>query len=214
MQLFGYYRSSATYRIRIVLNVKKLDWQYQPVSLIDSEQKSDAFRKLNPAGLVPVLDTGEAVLAQSAAIAEFLEEKHKSPALLPEGAIARARIREMMNTIGCDVHPLQNLRVLKYLQSEFSQDDAGVTRWCREWIAAGFRTFESLVAKHSSERRYCFGDGLTLADAWLIPQVYNARRFELDLAPFPIITAIDQHCSRLGAFVDAHPDRQVDSPKR
>jgi maleylpyruvate isomerase len=213
MQLFGYFRSSATYRIRIVLNLKQVKWQYQPISLIDNEQKSEEFRKLNSAGLVPVLDTGDAVLAQSAAIAEFLEERYPSPSLLPRDATARARVREMMNTIGCDVHPLQNLRVLKYLRSEFSQDDAGVARWCRNWIEFGFQTFETLVARHSSNRRFSFGNALTLADAWLVPQVYNARRFELDLEPFPVITAIDKHCSQLEAFADAHPDRQVDSPK-
>jgi maleylpyruvate isomerase len=213
MQLFGYFRSSATYRIRIVLNVKQLDWTYQPVCLVDNRQKSAEFRKLNPAGLVPVLDTGQAVLAQSAAIAEFLEEKFPAPALLPDDAIERARVREMMNTIGCDVHPLQNLRVLKYLRSEYSQDDEGVARWCRQWIAFGFATFESLVSRHSSARRFCFGDSLTLADAWLIPQVYNARRFKLDLEPYPVITSIDRYCSSLPAFADAQPDRQADSPQ-
>lgn len=213
MQLFGYFRSSATYRIRIVLNIKQVDWQYQPISLMDNEQKSEDFRRLNPAGFVPVLDTGNEVLAQSSAIAEFLEEKFPSPALLPKDSTSRARVREMVGTIGCDVHPLQNLRVLKYLRSEFSQDDAGVARWCRNWIASGFETFESLVTRHSTDHRFSFGDELSLADAWLIPQVYNARRFELDLAPFPVISAIDKHCSQLAPFADAHPDRQADSPK-
>jgi maleylacetoacetate isomerase len=213
MQLFGYYRSSATYRIRIVLNVKGVDWTYRPVSLVDDEQKSADFRQLNPAGLVPALDTGDGVLGQSAAIAEFLEEQLPNPALLPTSPFARAQVREMMNTIGCDVHPLQNLRVLKYLRSEFSQDDEAVARWCRQWIAFGFNTLESLAARHSSGRKYCFGKSLTLADAWLIPQVYNARRFELDLSPYPVITAIDHHCSSIPEFADAHPDRQADSPK-
>ncbi|MEQ9561958.1 MAG: maleylacetoacetate isomerase, partial [Woeseiaceae bacterium] len=196
MQLFGYYRSSATYRIRIVLNAKGIDWTYRPVSLVDDEQKAADFRKLNPAGLVPALDTGDGVLGQSAAIAEFLEERFPDPAMLPASPVARAQVREMMNTIGCDVHPLQNLRVLKYLRSEFAQDDDGIAQWCRQWIAFGFSTFESLAARHSSSGKFSFGDSLTLADAWLIPQVYNARRFELDLRPYPLITDIDRHCSQ------------------
>lgn len=211
MELYGYYRSSATYRIRIVLNLKKVDWRYHPVSLIDNEQKAARFLAINPAGLVPALDTGDTVLAQSAAIAEFLEERYPAPPLLPKGHVARAKIREMLHTIGCDVHPLQNLRVLRYLRDEFSQDDASVTRWCRHWIGNGFSTFEKLVADCSTDGRYCFGDALTLADAWLIPQVYNARRFELDLSPYPVIASIDSYCKGLPAFADAHPDRQPDA---
>ncbi|MDH4049211.1 MAG: maleylacetoacetate isomerase, partial [Gammaproteobacteria bacterium] len=167
---------------------------------------------MNPAGLVPVLHTGDAVLAQSAAIAEFLEEKFPTPRLLPDDAVARAQVREMMHTIGCDIHPLQNLRVLRYLRAEFSQDDEGVEKWCRQWIGNGFTAFEALAAKRSATGHYAFGDSLTLADAWLIPQLYNARRFSLDLAAFPVITSIDSHCSALQAFIDAHPDRQADAP--
>jgi maleylacetoacetate isomerase len=212
MQLFGYYRSSATYRIRIVLNIKKVQWQNRTISLIDNEQKSAEFRKLNPAGLVPVLDTGDATLAQSGAIAEYLEECFPVPQLLPTDVTARARVRAMMHTIGCDIHPLQNLRVLRYLRDEFTQDDNGVARWCRHWIANGFAAFETLAAAHSEDQRFSFGDSLTLADAWLIPQVYNARRFELDLSPYPTLMAIDQHCRTLQPFLDAHPDRQPDAP--
>jgi maleylacetoacetate isomerase len=212
MKLYGYYRSSASYRIRIVLNIKGIRWRNEPVSLIDNEQKSEHFHQINPAGLVPVLDTGNAMLAQSAAIAEFLEEQVPSPRLLPGDATARAQVREMMHTIGCDIHPLQNLRVLRYLRSEYSQDDEGTARWCRNWIANGFSAFENLASRRSADSRYSFGDSLTLADAWLIPQVYNARRFSLDLAPYPVISAIDRHCSSLQAFLDAAPDRQPDSP--
>jgi maleylpyruvate isomerase len=214
MQLFGYYRSSATYRIRIVLNLKNVEWQYRPVNLVNNEQKAADFLDLNAAGLVPVLDTGKAKLAQSAAIAEFLEEQYPEPPLLPKDSIARARVREMMHTIGCDIHPLQNLRVLQYLRTEFSQDDDAVGRWSRRWIAAGFAAFEAQLAKRSAGKKYCVGGAPTLADAWLIPQVYNARRFALDLTPYPFITAIDQHCSALQPFVDAHPDRQPDAPLR
>jgi maleylpyruvate isomerase len=213
MQLFGYYRSSATYRIRIVLNIKKIDWHYHAVDLTTNEQQAEQFRSINPAGLVPVLDTGDALLAQSAAIAEYLEEQFPQPALLPVDPVSRAQVREMMHTIGCDIHPLQNLRVLRYLRSEFSQDDDGVAQWCCNWIGSGFAAFEKLAAMRSSAGRFCFGDSLTLADAWLIPQVYNARRFSLDLAPYPVITSIDGHCAALQPFADAHPDRQADAPQ-
>ena len=212
MQLFGYYRSSATYRIRIVLNVKKIDWQYHAVDLTTNEQQAEQFRSINPAGLVPVLDTGDALLAQTAAIAEYLEEQFPQPALLPVDPVSRAQVREMMHTIGCDVHPLQNLRVLRYLRSEYSQDDEGVAQWCCNWIATGFNAFEKIAAKRSSAGRFCFGDSLTLADAWLIPQVHNARRYSLDLAPYPVIAAIERHCTALQSFKDAHPDRQSDAP--
>ena len=212
MKLFGYYRSSASYRIRILLNVKKLDWTNRPISLVDNAQKSAEFLAMNPAGLVPVLDTGSGVLAQSAAIGEYLEESFPRPALLPSSPVERAQVREMVHTIGCDVHPLQNLRVLRYLRSEFGQDDEGVAEWCRRWIGDGLKAFESLAAQRSANRTFSFGDSLTLADAWLIPQVYNARRFALDLEPFPVITAIDRHCCGLPAFADAHPDRQPDAP--
>lgn len=214
MQLFGYYRSSATYRIRIVLNLKNIDWQYHTVDLTANEQQAEQFRSINPAGLVPVLDTGDTLLAQSAAIAEYLEERFPQPALLPIDPVSRAQVREMLHTIGCDVHPLQNLRVLRYLRSEYSQDDAGVAQWCCNWIATGFEAFEKLAAKRSSAGRFCFGDTLTLADAWLIPQVHNARRYSLDLAPYPVIAAIERHCTTLRAFTDAHPDRQADAPRQ
>jgi maleylacetoacetate isomerase len=212
MQLFGYYRSSATYRIRTVLNIKKVDWRYHAVDLTTNQQQAEQFLSINPAGLVPVLDTGGALLAQSAAIAEYLEERFPQPPLLPADAVSRAQVREMMHTIGCDIHPLQNLRVLRYLRSEYSQDDEGVAQWCCNWIASGFAAYEKLAAMRSSGGRYSFGDSLTLADSWLIPQVYNARRYSLDLSPYPVITAIDRHCSALPPFVAAHPDRQPDSP--
>lgn len=212
MQLFGYYRSSATYRIRIVLNAKRVEWQYHAVDLTTNQQQAEQFRSINPAGLVPVLDTGDALLAQSAAIAEYLEEKFTQPPLLPADALGRAQVREMMHTIGCDIHPLQNLRVLRYLRSEYSQDDDGIAQWCCNWIASGFSAFEKLAAMRSSGGRFCFGDSLTLADAWLIPQVFNARRYSLDLTPYPLITAINTHCSKLPPFAAAHPDVQPDSP--
>jgi len=212
MKLYGYYRSSASYRIRIILHTKGIDWDYRAVQLSKGEQSSEAFKAMNPMGLVPVLDTGEAVLAQSPAIAEFLEELHPEPALLPPDPLGRARVREMMHTVGCEIHPLQNLSVLKYIKAAYSLDDDAVFAWCRKWIGRGFAAFDALARERSADGQFSFGDSLTLADVWLIPQLYNARRFELDLSPYPTIVSIDEHCQTLGAFAAAHPTRQPDAP--
>jgi len=212
MKLYGYYRSSASYRLRIILGLKKIDWENRPVHLAKGEQLGSDFRAINPMGLVPVLDTGESVLSQSPAIAEYLEEMFPQPPLLPAAAVERAKVREMLNTIGCEIHPLQNLRVLKYLRAEYGQNDDSVAAWCRAWIGHGFAAFEKLALGRSASRRYSFGDSLSLADVWLIPQVYNARRFDLDLNPYPVIVSVDRHCQALDAFADAHPDQQPDAP--
>jgi maleylpyruvate isomerase len=212
VKLYGYYRSSASYRLRIILGLKKIDWENHPVHLAKGEQLSPEFRTINPMGLVPVLDTGESILSQSPAIAEYLEEMYPEPSLLPASSVARAQVREMLNTIGCEIHPLQNLRVLKYLRAEYGQDDDGVAAWCREWIAQGFTAFENLAMGRSVSKQYSFGDSLSLADVWLVPQVYNARRFGLDLTSYPVISSVDAHCQELTAFADAHPDKQPDAP--
>ena len=212
MKLYGYYRSSASYRLRIILNFKALDWEYQAVNLLEGEQKSREYRAMNPLGLVPVLDTGEAVLAQSPAIAEYLEEQHPEPALLPPDPIGRARVREMVNSIGCEVHPLQNLGVLMYVKETYSLDDAAVQAWGRKWIDRGFSAFETMARERSSEGQFSYGDSLTLADVWLIPQLFNAHRFEMDLAPYPTLVAIDKHCRTLDAVAASHPSKQPDAP--
>ena len=213
MKLYGSYRSSASYRIRIILNLKGIAWENRPVMLNRDEHRADTFRTINPMGLVPVLDTGEAMLAQSAAIAEFLEETFPAPPLLPKDPLLRAQVRELQHLIGCDIHPLQNLRVLKHLRAEFGQDDAGVEKWCRKWIGAGFEAFETIAATRSRSGRYSTGDSLSLADVWLVPQLYNARRFGLDLAPFPTLARIGEHCLSLDPVAAAHPDQQPDAPR-
>ncbi len=212
MKLYGYWRSSASYRIRIVLNVKGLDWTNAPVGLNRDEHRQADFRAVNPAGLVPVLDCGGERLAQSAAIAEFLEERHPSPPLLPPDPLARAQVREMQHLVGCDIHPLQNLRVLRFLRAEYGQDDDGVAAWCRRWIGEGFKAYEALAAARSADGRFSVGAAMTLADAWLLPQVYNAQRFGLDLEPFPTIRAIAGHCTALAPIAAAHPSCQPDAP--
>lgn len=212
MKLYGYWRSSASYRIRIALNLKGVDWEYVPVPLDRGEHRQPGFRAVNPAALVPVLEVDGQRLAQSPAIAEFLEERYPSPPLLPADPLARARVRELQHLIGCDIHPLQNLRVLKYLRAELGQDDAAVAAWCRRWIADGFAAYEALAAQRSADGRYSVGDALTLADVWLVPQVYNAERFEVDLTPYPAIRSVTEHCRTLAAVAAAHPSRQPDAP--
>lgn len=213
MKLYGYYRSSASYRIRIILNVKGVTWENRAVMLNRDEHRDEAFKAINPMRFVPVLDTGNALFSQSPAIAEYLEETIAVPPLLPAEPLARAEVRELQHLIGCDIHPLQNLRVLKHLRAEFGQDDAGVAAWCRTWIGTGFEAVEALVARRSASGRYAIGDSLTLADVWLIPQLYNARRFGLDLTPFPTIVGIGEHCLALDPIAAAHPDRQPDAPR-
>jgi len=212
MKLYGYYRSSASYRIRIILNLKGLAYENIAVMLNKGDQHGDAFRAINPMGFVPVLDSNDHLLAQSPAIAEFIEEQYPDRPLLPTDLLDRAKVREMMHTIGCDIHPLQNLRVLKYVRTEYEQDDEAIERWCQLWMGAGFTAFEQLAKARSADGQYSFGDQLSLADVWLIPQLFNARRFSLDLSPFPTIVSIDEHCQTVPEFKDAHPLNQDDAP--
>ncbi len=169
---------------------------------------------MNPLGLVPVLETGDAMLAQSPAIAEYLEEQHPKPALLPPDPLDRARVREMMHAVGCEVHPLQNLGVIMYVKESYSLDDAAVQAWGRKWIDRGFSALEILARERSSDGQFSYGDSLTLADVWLIPQLFNAHRFDMDLSPYPTLVGIDQHCQTLDAVAAAHPSRQPDAPQR
>ncbi|GAB3271319.1 maleylacetoacetate isomerase [Parahaliea aestuarii] len=202
MELFDYIRSSAAFRVRIALNLKKLDWETVPVDLLQAEQRGEAYRALNPQGLVPALrlDSGE-IITQSLAILEWLEECHPEPALLPADALARARVRSLMYAVACDIHPLNNLRVLKYLIGELGHSEEEKLAWYHHWLGLGFAALEQQV----QGPRYCHGDALSLADVCLVPQMFNARRFELDLAPYPRLVAISQHLESLDAFVRAAP---------
>ncbi len=212
VKLIGYYRSSASYRIRIVLNVKGIEWEYVTVRLDKGEQLESAHSRLNPMKLVPVLDTGNLQLAQSVAIAEYLESTYPEPPLIPTGAIAQAQFRDMVQIISSDIQPLTNLRVLKHLRANYALDGEGVDRWCQTWIGRGFEAFEQRAVQHSADGQYSFGNSLTLADAWLVPQVYNADRFGLDMQPYPTINSVFRHLQTIEAVASAHPALQPDAP--
>lgn len=209
MILHGYWRSGTAYRTRIALELKGLSYQQAGVDLRAGAQRSDAFLALNPQGMVPALETNGAVLTQSPAILEWLEETHPTPALLPSEATARAQVRAMAALIGCDIHPLNNLRVGKALRETFGADQAAVDAWAARWIIPGFTALEALVDRHGDG--WCFRASPTLADCYLIPQIYSARRFNVPLDAFPGLLAIDLKATEHPAFAAAHPDRQPDA---
>ncbi|MDC8011081.1 maleylacetoacetate isomerase [Tahibacter soli] len=215
LRLYGYWRSSAAYRVRIALNLKGLPYETVPVHLVNNggEQHAEAYRRLNPQELIPVLQDGGRIVRQSMAIVEYLDEAYEGHCkLLPTPARDRARVRALAQIVACDVHPLNNLRVLQYLEREFNVPPVERERWSRHWIVEGFRAFEELLAENPSTGQFCEGDDPSLADVCLIPQVYNARRWDVDLSPFPTIQRIDEHCRKLPAFADARPEAQPDAP--
>jgi maleylacetoacetate isomerase len=209
--LWGYFRSSAAYRVRIAFNVKGISHEHRFVHLAKGEQGGRDFAEVNPQALVPVLETEEggerAFLAQSMAILEYLEETHREPPLLPGNALRRAKIRAAANMVACDIHPLNNLRVLKYLKHSLGHDQEAIDTWYRHWVVLGFEALEKTIEGSA----FCFGDQPTLADVCLMPQIYNARRFEVALDPYPKIRAVEARCAALAAFADAHPDKQPDA---
>lgn len=209
MILHGYWRSGAAYRVRIALALKGLDFDQQGVDLRAGAQRSGAFVALNPQGMVPALETDGAVLTQSPAILEWVEETHPAPPLLPASPVARAHVRAMAALIGCDIHPLNNLRVGKALRETFGADQAAIDAWAARWIVPGFEALEALVARRGAG--WCFGETPTLADCYLIPQIYSARRFNVALDAFPRLLAIDAVAARHPAFIAAHPDVQPDA---
>ncbi len=212
--LYSYFRSSAAYRVRIALNLKKIDYEIRPVHLLKhgGEQFNADFMALNPQGRVPVLVTKNQVLTQSSAIIEYLEEAYPSPPLLPADALDRAYVRAVAQLIACDIHPLNNLRVLNYLQDVF-QFDAKQTWYCH-WIQDGFAALETRLQQSPGRGGFCFGDTPGMADAFLVPQVYNALRFNCAMARFPMISAIYQNCLQEMAFTNAAPENQPDAEPR
>ncbi|MBP6305689.1 MAG: maleylacetoacetate isomerase [Giesbergeria sp.] len=217
LQLYSYFRSSAAYRLRIALHLKGLAFDTVPVHLLKGggEQLQSAYRAINPAALVPALnidaDNDGTTLTQSLAIMEYLDETHPQPPLLPADALGRARVRALALTVACDIHPLNNLRVLTYLSGELQASGDARNAWARHWMALGFATLEQHLANDAATGLCCHGDTPTLADCCVVPQVFNARRFELDLAPYPTLVRIAEHCEALPAFIAAHPAQQPDA---
>jgi len=213
LRLHTYWRSSAAYRVRIVLACKGLPYESVPRHLLrdGGEQRRPDYLALNPQGLVPALEHDGFVVAQSLAICEYLEECFPEPPLLPAGSRERAVVRAMALAIACDIHPLNNLRVHKYLRDGLGQDEAAVSRWASHWMAEGLAALETLVGRHSGDGRHCFGGSVTLADACLVPQLYNARRAGVDLAPYPRLAEAARYLEALPAFAAARPEAQTDA---
>ena len=214
MKLYSYFQSSAAYRVRIALHAKALTFETHAVHLLrdGGEQLSEAYTAVNPAALVPSLDDNGVIVRQSLAILEYLEEAYPETArLLPASAAGRATVRAMALDIACDVHPLSNLRVLRYLSRQLSVAEPERKAWSRHWVENGLTALEKLTTRHSTGGRYCFEDELSIADACLIPQLANARRYECDLSQFPTLMAIEAHCLTLEAFQKAAPAAQPDA---
>ena len=210
MILHGYWRSGAAYRVRIALNLKRLDYIQAPHDLRTGAQRDAAFLALNPQGLVPALETGDGMtITQSAAILEGLVERYPDPAVLPVGLEARATVRAMAALIGCDIHPLNNLRVLNALRTDFGADGDAISRWTAQWIGQGFAALETMIARHGAG--FAFGATPTVVDCYLVPQVYSAERFSVDLTPYPHLVAACEQARVLPAFEAAHPSRQPDA---
>jgi maleylpyruvate isomerase len=211
MQLYSFFRSGTSHRLRIALNLKGLNYQIVPVDLRSEAHRSSSYLELQPQGLVPTLVDGERVLIQSPAIIEWLEETHPMPPLLPADTDGRARVRALAAIVGCDIHPLNNRRVLQALRQSFGADESAVNLWCASWIEAGFDAIEKLLAIDPQRGSYCVGDSPTLADVYLVPQVESARRFGIEVGRWPHIAAVDLACGKLDEFSRAAPSRQPDA---
>ena len=213
MKLYTFFRSSASYRVRIALNLKGLKYEQAPIHLRrgGGEHLSAAYKAINPQALVPALEDGGKILTQSLAIIEYLEESYPQPPLLPRDPADKAVVRSMALVIACEVHPIQNLRVLQYVKREYNQSDEQVNRWAQHWINLGLAALEQMIVAQPRRGKFCFGDTLTLADICLVPQLGNARRYGCDLSPCPAIMEIEKNCVALPAFADAAPEKQPDA---
>lgn len=213
IRLYSYWRSSAAYRVRIALALKGVDYETVAVHLVrdGGEQLKPGYRALNPQGRVPLIEHESIVISQSLAIIEYLDEVFREPPLLPGDAAARARVRSLAQLIACDIHPLNNLGVLKYLKAHFAADESNVQDWYRHWIAQGFKALETRLEKEADTGVFCHGDRPTLADLCLVPQVYNAHRYSMSMQEFPRIAAIAEAAAELPAFQQAAPEQQPDA---
>ena len=211
MKFYGYFRSSAAYRCRIAFNLKGLQPEFASIHLREGKQRAPDFLKLNPQGLVPALEVDGRILTQSLAIIEWLDETHPKPAFLPVDALDRAHVRALALSIAADIHPLQNLRVLKHLKTEYGQDQAGLDRWCRHWIEGGLAAFEAGLVNSGRSDAFCFGDTPGLADICLVPQMFSAARFGADVSNLKTLQRIMKTCEAHPAFAHAHPSVQPDA---
>ena len=211
MKLYSFFRSGTSHRLRIVLNLKGLAYEQIAVDLRREEHLGDAFKAINPQQLVPVLESDERLMIQSPAIIEWLEERYPTPSLLPGDAGDRAQVRALAAIVGCDIHPINNRRILEALRHRFGADEAAVNDWCGTWISAGFDAIEALLSKDPQRGDFCFGSTPTLADVYLVPQVESARRFKVDLSRWPLVQAVDAACAQLEAFRKAAPSAQPDA---
>jgi maleylpyruvate isomerase len=213
MKLYTFFRSSASYRVRIALNLKGLDYEQAPIHLRrgGGEHLTPAYRTINPQALVPALEDGGRIFTQSLAIIEYLDERYPKPPLLPRDPADRAIARSMALLIACEVHPIQNLRVLNHLKSDHKQSDDDTIRWARHWIDLGFSALERMVISASKQGKFCLADTPTLADICLVPQLANARRFGVDLSKYPRLLEVEANCMSLSAFANAVPEKQPDA---
>jgi maleylpyruvate isomerase len=211
MKLYTYFRSSAAFRVRIALNYKGLAYDPAPVNLAKSEHHEAQYRGINPQGLLPALEDDGRRLIQSLAIMEYLDERYPEPSLLPKDAFDRAYVRALAGIVACEIHPLNNPRTLKHVRKAYGVDEAGINSWYRHWIAEGFDMLEGFLAAEARSGTYCLGSTVTMADCCLVPQVFNARRYECDLAPYPTVMRIFDACMKLPAFDKAQPTNQPDA---
>ena len=213
MRLYTFFRSSASYRVRIALNLKGLNYEQVPIHLRrgGGEQFSAPYKAVNPQALVPALEDNGNILTQSLAIMEYLEERYPKPPLLPADPADRALVRSMALIVACEIHPIQNLRVLVYLKNSLHQSDDDLNRWARHWIDLGLPALDQIIAAGSKRGKFCFGDTPTLADICLVPQLANARRFGCNLSVYPTLLQIETACNALQAFADAAPEKQPDA---
>ena len=215
MKLYGFFRSGTSHRLRIALNLKGLSYEQVAVDLRKEEHLAEAYRAINPQQFVPALDVDGDVMVQSPAIIEWLEERHPQPPLLPGHPRERATVRAMAAIVGCDIHPVNNRRILETLRKRFGADEAAINEWCGSWIGAGFDAFDALVRAHDRTQErpgpFAFGERPTLADVYLVPQIESARRFKVELSRWPRLMAIDEACGRLKAFQRAAPAAQPDA---